>query len=108
MYEEINNTGKGKLYRCHHPFFKMVIDYQGNVVACCRDLRSEYIAGNVFEVNDIHKEIWNGEAMQHLRRNVARKTYSSINVCKKCDLPYKGSYAGKSMLEKAFKFVTSK
>ena len=63
-----------KIYNlCHHPWVEMVIDYKGNVVACCRDLRSEYIIGNILECSDIKKKIWNGEKMRDLRTHLAKK-----------------------------------
>lgn len=93
--------------RCPHPFFKMVIDYRGNVVACCRDLRSEYIVGNVLEVEDVHRDIWNGEAMRHLRRSIVRREPEKIDVCRKCDLPYGHSYGGKGFLGKVMKLLRS-
>lgn len=91
--------------RCHHPWLEMVIDYKGNVVACCRDLRSEYQLGNILEAEDIDKEIWNGERMRHLRQNLRKKTPENINICSKCDLPHGVSYAGSSMSGKIRRFL---
>lgn len=90
---------------CHHPWLEMVIDYKGNVVACCRDLRSEYQIGNILEVEDIDKEIWNGGKMRYLRRNLRNKTPERINICSKCDLPYGVSYAGNTIHGKILRFL---
>lgn len=90
---------------CHHPWLEIVIDYKGNAVACCRDLRSEYQLGNIFEVESIDREIWNGERMRTLRRNLKRRQPENNNICAKCDLPYGVSYAGKSIPGKILRFL---
>lgn len=95
-----------KMYNlCHHPWLEMVIDYRGNVVGCCRDLRSEYQVGNIFDAKNIDKEIWNGEKMRNLRRNLIRRHPENINICAKCDLPYGISYAGRSIPGKIMRFL---
>jgi len=97
--------GKKRKYNlCHHPWLEMIIDYKGNVVGCCRDLRSEYQLGNILDTDDIAKNIWNGEKMRYLRRNLARRRPENINICKKCDLPYGVSYAGSSIPKKILRF----
>lgn len=90
---------------CHHPWLEMVIDFRGNVVGCCRDLRSEYQVGNIFNAKNIKKEIWNGEKMRQLRKNLKNRHPENINICSKCDLPYGVSYAGNSISGKIMKFL---
>ena len=96
----------GNYNLCHHPWIELVIDYQGNAVACCRDLRSEYRLGNVLEAGDVDRDIWNGEKMRNLRRSLLRKDPGRINVCGKCDLPHGTSYAGNTIRGKVMKFIT--
>ncbi len=91
--------------RCHHPWLELVIDYRGNVVGCCRDLRSEYQVGNILQAEDIDRELWNGEKMRYLRRHLRKKQPEKINICSKCDLPYGESYAGKSISGKIKRFL---
>ena len=100
-----NKLIKKKYNLCHHPWIELVIDYKGNAVGCCRDLRSEYIIGNVLECRDVESEIWNGERMQHLRRQLVRKSPESVVTCQKCDLPYGVSYAGRGVFRKFIKFI---
>jgi radical SAM protein with 4Fe4S-binding SPASM domain len=100
-----NRLKKKKYNLCHHPWIELVIDYRGNAVGCCRDLRSEYVLGNVLESKDIVKDLWNGERMQHLRRQLASKKPESISTCSKCDLPYGISYAGQTLLKKYIRFL---
>jgi radical SAM protein with 4Fe4S-binding SPASM domain len=96
---------KTKYNLCHHPWLEMVIDYRGNVVACCRDLRSEYQLGNILEVGDVKNEIWNGEKMRYLRRQLKHKQPEKVDICHKCDLPYGISYAGNSIPKKILRFL---
>jgi organic radical activating enzyme len=90
---------------CHHPWIELVIDYRGNAVGCCRDLRSEYILGNILECSDIERDIWNGPAMQALRRALANQEPESVVTCEKCDLPYGISYAGRGRFRKMLRFL---
>lgn len=100
-----NKLAKKKYNLCHHPWIELVIDYKGNAVGCCRDLRSEYIIGNVLESDDLEGEIWNGERMQFLRHQLVKKSPESMVTCAKCDLPYGVSYAGRGVLKKFIKFI---
>ena len=94
-----------KYNRCHHPWIELVIDYRGNAVGCCRDLRSEYILGNIISCADVKRDIWNGRAMRHLRKQLRSKKPENISICNKCDLPYGISYAGSGIFNKYFRFL---
>jgi radical SAM protein with 4Fe4S-binding SPASM domain len=100
-----NKLQNRKYNRCHHPWIELVIDYKGNAVGCCRDLRSEYILGNIFSCEDVDRDIWNGEQMRHLRKQLRNKNPEEINICSKCDLPYGVSYAGRGILNKYLRFL---
>ncbi len=90
---------------CHHPWVELVVDYKGNAVGCCRDLRSEYNLGNILECDNIEKDIWNGKNMRYLRKQLKNKSLENISICNKCDLPYGISYAGSSIFKKLFRFL---
>jgi radical SAM protein with 4Fe4S-binding SPASM domain len=87
---------------CHQPWVNFTVDYAGRVVGCCRDLRSEYVLGNL--LHEQAADIWNGERMRQLRRALAEKHPEWINVCKSCDVPWQGSYSGRTPLEKVRNF----
>jgi radical SAM protein with 4Fe4S-binding SPASM domain len=87
---------------CHQPWVNFTIDFAGRVVGCCRDLRSEYVLGNLREQSA--DQIWNGERMAHLRRALAAKRPQDIGICKACDVPWQGSYSGRTSLEKVRNF----
>lgn len=87
---------------CHQPWVNFTIDFAGRVVGCCRDLRSEYVLGNLLE--EPADEIWNGERMRHLRRALTQKRPQEIGICSACDVPWQGSYSGRTALEKVRNF----
>jgi radical SAM protein with 4Fe4S-binding SPASM domain len=87
---------------CHQPWVNFTVDFAGRVVGCCRDLRSEYKAGNLLEQSAT--EIWNGEQMRGLRRALAQTRPEDISICKACDVPWQGSYSGRTPVEKIRNF----
>jgi radical SAM protein with 4Fe4S-binding SPASM domain len=87
---------------CHQPWVNFTIDYAGRVVGCCRDLRSEYVIGNLLE--EPADQIWNSERMRHLRKALTEKRPQDIGICKACDVPWQGSYSGRTSLEKVRNF----
>lgn len=87
---------------CHQPWVNLTVDYAGRVVGCCRDLRSEYVLGDL--LHEPAAEIWNGEKMRQLRRALAEKHPERIDICKGCDVPWQGSYSGRGPLEKIRNF----
>ncbi len=87
---------------CHQPWVNFTIDFAGRVVGCCRDLRSEYVLGNLLE--QTATEVWNGEKMMSLRRALTAQRPQDIGICKACDVPWHGSYSGRTPLEKVRNF----
>ncbi len=107
--ESLVNLSKGPdapertLYTlCHQPWVNFTIDFAGRVVGCCRDLRSEYVLGNLLEQSAA--EVWNGERMVSLRRALIEKRPQDVGICKACDVPWQGSYSGRTSLEKVRNF----
>lgn len=92
--ERMGEPTDGDYTLCHHPWVHITVDFKGNVVPCCRDLRSEYVCGSLLDTP--MREIWNNERFLKLRRALVDKRPDEINICGKCDLPYRGSYSGKS------------
>jgi radical SAM protein with 4Fe4S-binding SPASM domain len=87
---------------CHQPWVNFTVDFAGRVVGCCRDLRSEYALGNLLE--QPADAIWNGERMVQLRKALVEKRPEDISICKACDVPWHGSYSGRTPLEKVRNF----
>ena len=87
------NNGSYKL--CTHPWSIFVVAWNGDVVACCRDLECQYVVGRVDGRESI-MEIWNGEKMQTLRKALAAKRPEDISICKGCDRPLTGGSVARS------------
>jgi radical SAM protein with 4Fe4S-binding SPASM domain len=91
---------------CHHPWVHIVVDYNGNVVPCCRDLRSEYMCGNLLDNKMC--SIWNDKPFLAIRTALKNKKPEEINICGKCDLPYAGSYSGSGFASRIKNLFLSK
>lgn len=91
---------------CHHPWVHITVDFMGRVVPCCRDLRSEYVCGDLKTTP--MREIWNNERFVKLREALVNERPYDIDICAKCDLPYSGSYAGKTFKDKATNLLFGK
>lgn len=96
-------TPAGRYVRCHQPWVNLAVDHAGRAVACCRDLRSEYVLGNLLE--QPAEEVWNGPAARRLRRALAAERPGEVCVCARCDAPWTGSYSGRSAAEKMARFA---
>jgi len=71
---------------CPYPWYTFFIAHNGDVVACCRDLEHQSVLGNLFEQDLM--EIWNGEAYQAMRRDLASGHPERQSACNGCDMPY--------------------
>ena len=83
---ENKKAGAADYNLCPYPWTSMVIASNGDVVACCRDLRHKTVLGNLFEQNA--RDIWRGEKYQRLRQSLVDQDLDSIGACSGCDLPY--------------------
>lgn len=71
---------------CPYPWTSLSVASNGDVVACCRDLQHKTVLGNLMQQS--LPEIWNGEPMMVLRRNLIDRTPEKSAACQGCDLPY--------------------
>ncbi|MEI7579042.1 MAG: radical SAM protein [bacterium] len=67
---------------CRFPWTSMSLAWDGTIVACCRDYNNILPLGNLN--NQSLTEIWNGKAMQFLRKTFINN--KNILLCKKCEL----------------------
>ncbi|MFC1954519.1 radical SAM/SPASM domain-containing protein [Chloroflexota bacterium] len=67
---------------CEHPVEQITIRHNGDVVACCYDITSTYVLGNIKEVSI--KDIWNNERYRALRRSFRSKSY--LPLCENCNV----------------------
>ena len=90
---------------CSHPWSLMQINFKGQVVACCRDMASQFVVGEISDKTNL-MEIWNGRKMIQLRKALAQKRASDIVVCKNCDRPKMGGSMGKNKMEMLKNFIS--
>ncbi|MEE8352320.1 MAG: radical SAM/SPASM domain-containing protein [Rhodospirillales bacterium] len=79
----VNPIAEPMVHRCHYPFYKMFIDWDGSVPFCANDWGRNIIVGNVLE-NSI-KDIWLSDKMKEIRLRLAAKDRSH-HPCSGCDV----------------------
>lgn len=68
--------------QCDHVQSTMTVRWNGDVVACCYDLTSQFVLGNIHE--DGLAEIWNNQKYRGLRRSIDKQKY--IPMCANCNV----------------------
>lgn len=67
---------------CPFPWQYMVVQWNGDVVPCCRDYNGVNKLGNVLEAS--LKEIWNGAAYENFRERMATGIFEDNSICPEC------------------------
>ena len=70
---------------CPYPWFSLYVASNGDVVACCRDLRHKTVLGNL--ISDDLPAIWNGRKYQNMRAALLAREPQRVVACASCDLP---------------------
>lgn len=67
--------------RCHYPFYKLLIDWNGKVLFCSNDWGREITVGDVTTTHV--RDVWLSEGMLRVRRYLAegQRCYSPCNKC---------------------------
>ena len=87
---EIESTGA-----CYLPFYKTMIDWNGNVVLCCSDWHRE--AGNFGNILSTPlTDIWNDSTINNVRNELSKG--NRVGVCSKCSM--NGKKVGKLSFER--------
>lgn len=70
---------KGK--PCHYPFYKMFLDWNGDVLFCSNDWGREHVIGNLMQ--DTLHDVWFSKPMTKIRKKliVGDRTQSPCNKC---------------------------
>jgi len=79
---------------CHYPFYKMFVDWNGDVLFCSNDWGREHVIGNL--IQDSLFDVWFSKPMRSLRRKL-RKGDRSNSPCNKCSVD--GTLFGKQSFE---------
>ena len=83
---------KGK--PCHYPFYKMFVDWNGDVLFCSNDWQKEIIVGNL--KNSLLEEVWLGKEIREIREKLIKGDRSN-SPCNKCTV--NGQLFGKESFE---------
>ena len=75
---------------CHYPFYKMFVDWNGDVLFCSNDWGREHVVGNLLQ-QSLH-EVWFSKPMNKIRKRLI-KGDRSCSPCNKCSVD--GSLFGK-------------
>jgi radical SAM protein with 4Fe4S-binding SPASM domain len=67
---------------CPFPWQYLVVQWNGDVVACCRDYNAANKLGNVKDQS--LKEIWNGVAAKRIRQQLRSGDYGDNDICRRC------------------------
>jgi radical SAM protein with 4Fe4S-binding SPASM domain len=87
--EETDITSlKGK--PCHYPFYKMFVDWNGDVLFCSNDWGREHVVGNLLQ-STLH-DVWFSKPMTKIRKRLMKGDRSQ-SPCNKCSVD--GSLFGK-------------
>ena len=72
---------KGK--PCYYPFYKMFVDWNGDVLFCSNDWGREHVIGNLQQ--QTLEEVWFSKPMRRIRARLA-KGNREISPCNKCSV----------------------
>lgn len=68
---------------CHYPFYKMFVDWNGDVLFCSNDWGREHVVGNLMQ-QSLH-DVWFSKPMNHIRKKLI-KGDRSMSPCDKCSV----------------------
>ena len=93
-------TLKGK--PCHYPFYKMFVDWNGDVLFCSNDWGREHVVGNLLTMS-LH-DVWFSKPMTKIRKRLM-KGDRSHSPCNKCSVD--GSLFGKPSFDLVTEYYES-
>ncbi|MDB2516494.1 SPASM domain-containing protein [Planktomarina temperata] len=74
---------KLKGQKCYYPFYKMFVDWNGDVLFCSNDWGKERVIGNLIQ-NSL-SDVWFSKAMTSIRKKLA-KGDRSLSPCNSCNV----------------------
>ena len=88
---------------CYYPFYKVLIDYNGDLLMCSNDWKKERVMGNICSESIV--TIWKNKIFNNTRKRLAvcDRSHAPCNVC-----DVEGTMNGKSAFEKWDAFFSSK
>jgi len=104
IFKEYGLTNRGGIFHkvepqereCYIPFYKAMIDWNGDVLLCSKDWqRNEKGLGNINTAP--FPELWTSPRFNYIRKRLLDKDRSAIPACKHCDV--NGLRVGKDSVE---------
>ena len=87
---------------CHYPFYKMFVDWNGDVLFCSNDWGREHVVGNLLQ-STLH-DVWFSKPMTKIRKKLM-KGDRSHSPCNKCSVD--GSLFGKPSFDLVSEYYES-
>jgi len=78
---------KKHYFPCSFPWYSLTIHWNGNVYPCPRDFMGDLKAGNASSTSLL--DIWNGDVMINIRRNILDGNLNEQRCCRGCDQVYR-------------------
>lgn len=69
---------------CYLPFYKMLIDWNGDVVLCNNDWARSVLFGNV--TSESISDIWLGKQLNYYRQHLKNGDRKLLNPCNRCNI----------------------
>lgn len=82
LYQQSDSAPQMKSF-CNYAWRHATINWNGDIVACCKDIDSRHVFGNAFE-GDSFIKIWNDKKIVGFRSAI-KKNIESIDICKRCN-----------------------
>jgi radical SAM protein with 4Fe4S-binding SPASM domain len=79
-------VSKQKFKPCRQLWDRIVVTYDGKLVACCIDFESELIYDDI--TFSSFEKAWNNNKIQEFRREHIKHNFKKMTLCKGCDSPY--------------------
>ena len=70
---------------CPYPFYKLIINPDGEVTVCCADWKRKLVVGDL--KHQTFKEIWYGDELRNFWKALLRGNKNQYEMCAKCLLP---------------------
>ena len=84
-FSKPQHEARQRQLKCMKPWYKMTVNWDGTVVACCYDHDKRYVLGDVSR--QPLSDIWNGPEMQELRRQFITLDVKT-SPCRSCEQLY--------------------
>jgi radical SAM protein with 4Fe4S-binding SPASM domain len=104
IFKEYGLTNRGGIFNkvepqqrgCYIPFYKAIVDWNGDVLLCSKDWqRQEKNLNNI--TNKPFPELWTSSRYNHIRKTLLKGNRIEIPACKHCDV--NGLRVGKESVE---------